>query len=98
PDLTAIYTMSDVMAVGACRQLVSINKKVPDDISVIGFDGIPLAEYYCPKLTTVRQLQDELVEYGLDILLSAIERKSKPVHKIVPFEFIQGESVKKIEN
>lgn len=97
PDLTAIYTMSDVMAVGACRQLVSINKKVPDDISVIGFDGIPLAEYYCPKLTTVRQLQDELVEYGLDILLNAIERKSKPVHKIVPFEFVQGESVKKIE-
>ena len=67
------------------------------DISVIGFDGIPLAEYYCPKLTTVRQLQDELVEYGLDILLNAIERKSKPVHKIVPFEFVQGESVKKIE-
>lgn len=96
PDVTAVYTMSDVMAVGACRQFASMQKKVPDDISVTGFDGIRLAEYYCPRLTTIRQSQDELVESGLDILLTAIEKQAKPIHKIIPFEFIQGESVKNI--
>ena len=50
PDLTAVFAMSDVMAIGAARALKDMGKRVPEDISVIGFDGITLADYYNPKL------------------------------------------------
>jgi len=96
PDLTGIFTMSDVMAMGAIRQLKDLGYSVPDDISVVGFDGISLADYYCPRVSTIKQPEDELVEKGLDLLLNCIDNQSKPVHLHIPFEFITGESVKKI--
>ena len=70
--------------------------KIPDDISIIGFDGISLADFYCPRLTTIRQLSDPLVDEGLRILLDSIENNAPPVNKFIPFEFVQGESVKHI--
>ena len=94
PDLTAIFTMSDVMAVGACRFLKNIGQSVPEDVSVTGFDGLSLASYYCPKITTIKQLSDRLAIEGLDLLLKCIEKKEKAKHIILPFEFIEGESVK----
>lgn len=97
PDLTAIFTMSDAMAIGAIRKLSDMGKRVPEDVSVIGFDGIALGDYLCPRLTTIRQLEDRLVEEGLDALLDCIEKKNPPSHRLIPFEFVEGESVKNIE-
>lgn len=94
--ITAIYTMSDVMAIGACRKLKDMELSVPDQISVIGFDGIDIGAYMCPRLATIRQLKEEMVEKGLYVLLDCIERNGKSVHLHVPFEFVKGESVKKI--
>lgn len=96
PEMTAIFAMSDVMAIGACRQLKDMGYSVPDDISVIGFDGISLSEFYSPRLTTIRQLRDALADEGLSILLNCIENNSEPVNKFIPFEFVQGESVKRV--
>lgn len=96
PDMTAIFAMSDAMAIGASRQLTDMGYKIPDDISIIGFDGISLADFYCPRLTTIRQLSDPLVDEGLRILLDSIENNALPVNKFIPFEFVQGESVKHI--
>ncbi len=96
PDLTAIYTMSDAMAIGACRQLRDMGYSIPGDISIVGFDGLPITEYYHPRLTTIRQSADNLADSGLEILLNCIERDAAPVHKVIPFEFIKGESVKNI--
>ena len=93
PDITAIYAMSDVMAIGACRKLTDMGIKVPEQISIIGFDGIELSSYTSPRLTTILQLKDELVEQGISILLDNIERNGKAIHK---FDFMEGESVKKI--
>ena len=97
PDITAVFTMSDAMAIGACRAFWDLGYKVPDDISVIGFDGLTISNYFCPRLTTIRQIEEELAGEGLNVLLDSIENKASCCHKIVPFEFIQGESVKKIE-
>ena len=96
PDITAVYTMSDVMAIGACRKFADMNIKVPDQVSIIGFDGIELTSFLCPRLTTILQLKDELVEQGISILLDNIERNGKAIHKLIKFEFMEGESVKKI--
>lgn len=98
PDITAVFTMSDSMAMGAIRKLCDMGYSVPENISVTGFDGTPMSEYVCPRLTTIRQKIDELVSKGLDVLLNCIEKKMKCVHLLVPFEFIEGESVKTLND
>lgn len=95
-SLTAVFAMSDVMAIGAIRALRDCGKNVPKDISVIGFDGIPLAEYYNPKLTTIKQQNDMLARRSVDILFGMVELNRPAVHEIVPFQLLEGESVAKI--
>lgn len=93
PDLTAIFAMSDVMAIGAIRALRDLGRRVPEDISVVGYDGISIARYCVPRLTTVRQDTGRLAERGVDILLRGIERAGRPVHEVIPFQLVEGESV-----
>lgn len=96
PDVTAIFTMSDVMAVGAIRALKDIGKRVPEDISVIGFDGIEISRFYNPRLATIEQAQDKLAKGGVDILVANIRKTSGAVHQEVPFKLIEGDSVIKL--
>lgn len=93
PDLTAIFAMSDVMAIGVVRALCDLGKRVPEDISVIGYDGITSAKFSVPRLATIQQDTRRLAERGTDILLHNIERLPHPVHEVVPFRLIPGESV-----
>lgn len=96
PEVTAIFAMSDVMAIGAIRALIDMGYKVPEDISVIGFDGTMLAEYSHPRLTTIKQQYKVLATRSIEILFGQIELNRKPVHELIPFELIQGESVKAV--
>ena len=98
PDITAIFTMADVMAVGAIRTLNDLGYSVPKDISVTGFDGLDLAEYCSPRLTTIRQKKELLVEQGFSILLDCIEHNKSSRHTLVPFEFLKGESVRDLND
>ena len=93
PDLTAIFAVSDVMAMGAIRALADLGRKVPEDISVVGYDGITTGQYFLPRLTTVRQDIQQLAELGVDALLRSILRRSPSVHGLVPFHLVEGESV-----
>ena len=95
-NITAVFAMSDVMAVGAVRAIRDRGLQVPEDISIIGFDGIPLANYYNPKLATVKQQYQILAVRSVEILLGAIDLKKPAVHEIIPFELVAGESVKQI--
>lgn len=97
PDLTAIFAISDVMALGAIRALCDLGKRVPEDISVVGYDGIVIGQYSLPRLTTVRQDTQQLAERGVDALLRSIQRRSPPVHELVPFHLIEGESVAQLD-
>lgn len=96
PDVTAVFAMSDVMAIGAVRALFDMGYQVPEDISVIGFDGTTLAEYYNPKIATIKQQYKTLATRSVEILFGQIELKKEPVHEIVPFEFMNGESIRVI--
>ena len=98
PNLTAVFAMSDVMAIGAIRALVDKGYQIPRDISIIGFDGTVLAEYYHPKLATIKQQYRILAIRGVEILFGQIEWRKEPIHELVPFEFINGESVRIINN
>lgn len=96
PDITAIFAMSDLMAVGAIRALYDRGLRVPQDISVTGFDGIELADYVIPKITTIRQNTERFAQRSVSILLRCIEEGTGAVHEMIPFELREGESVKTI--
>ncbi|HHV80533.1 TPA: LacI family transcriptional regulator [bacterium] len=69
---TAIFACNDLMAVGAIKALRKRNLDVPNDVSVIGFDGIPLCEYIEPALTTVVQPIYEMGKTAAELLLESI--------------------------
>lgn len=95
PDLTAIFAISDVMALGAIRALWDQGLRVPEDISVVGYDGIVIGQYSLPRLTTIQQDTQRLAERGVDTLLRGIVLGGcRPVHELVPFRLVQGESVR----
>ena len=95
--ISAVFAMSDTMAVGAIRAICDSGKRVPEDISVMGFDGISLAEFYNPKIATIRQEYKKLAERSTTILLNMIELGEAASHEIIPFELVEGESVKNIK-
>ena len=93
PELTALFCISDVMAIGAIRAIRDLGRSVPEDISVVGYDGIPLGQFSLPRLATVRQDTQRIAEQGVDLLLGSLQRRRAPVHEVVPFQLIPGESV-----
>ena len=93
PEVTALFCMSDVMAIGAIRALRDEGLTVPDDISIVGYDGIELAEYYNPKITTIRQMQEKLAVRGVQILIDSI-KSGTAVHEVIQHELLLGESVR----
>lgn len=95
PDMTAIFAISDVMAIGALRAIHDRGLRVPEDLSLIGYDGIEQVDYCVPRLSTIRQDVEQLARRGVDILLKQIDG-AQAVHEIVSVAFIQGESVRTI--
>ena len=94
-EFTALYCISDALAVGAMRALYEAGIKVPEDVSVAGFDGIGLGQYYTPNLTTIKQPVEEMALETIHILFGAIKKKPH-IQKIFTGELVERESTKKI--
>lgn len=96
-DFTAVFAMSDVTAIGAIRAIYEAGKRVPEDISVIGFDGIETGQYIVPKLTTIKQPDEQIAERVVDILLKHMNGDKTMVYERVTFSLMEGDSVRSIE-
>ncbi|WP_244374169.1 LacI family DNA-binding transcriptional regulator [Streptomyces griseorubiginosus] len=72
PDVTAVFCANDHMALGLLRALQQAGLRVPEDISVVGFDDMPETEYFGPSLTSVRQDFDELGRRALRLLIEIV--------------------------
>lgn len=83
---TAVFCANDEMGVGAVKAAWHMGLRVPDDISIVGFDDIPLSQYCQPSLTTVRQPIEEIGAAALTALVAMIERKDKPKSATYPTE------------
>ena len=85
-NFTAIFCFNDICAFGAIRAIDDVGLRVPEDISVVGFDDISSAEYHQPSLTTVRQPLREMGTRGARILLDRINHPNKAYPKEVVME------------
>lgn len=72
PAVTAVFSANDHMALGLLRALQQAGLRVPEDISVVGFDDMPETEYFGPSLTSVRQDFDELGRRALRMLIEIV--------------------------
>jgi DNA-binding LacI/PurR family transcriptional regulator len=88
-DVTAIFVANDQMASGVLHALFEAGRRVPQDVSVVGFDGIPEGEFFNPPLTTVQPDYTEIGRRSLHLLRSEIEagRRAK-IHEIIPAELM----------
>jgi DNA-binding LacI/PurR family transcriptional regulator len=72
--VTAVFAAGDEMAIGLIRALADADRRVPDDVSVVGIDDNPVSAYVTPPLTTVRQPFDAAAREGVELLVQAIEK------------------------
>jgi DNA-binding LacI/PurR family transcriptional regulator len=83
PHLTAIFATNDLLAIGAVQALMTLGRKVPDEISVIGITDIQLAHQVHPALTTVAINTSAVAELSIDMLIRLIHRPDEPPSMIV---------------
>jgi LacI family transcriptional regulator len=82
PLPTAIFASNDLSAFGAMDAAREYGLRIPDDISIIGFDDIPQASFVYPKLTTVRQPLEHMGQVAVKMLLEQIEDQSRPPQRV----------------
>jgi LacI family transcriptional regulator len=86
---TAIFLANDMMAIGAIKSLAEHGLRVPEDLSIIGFDDVPMAQYCAPPLTTVRQPAFEKGALAAQMLIECLEgEECVPQSRTLPVELI----------
>ncbi|MGH9106216.1 MAG: LacI family DNA-binding transcriptional regulator [Acidimicrobiales bacterium] len=79
---TAIFAANDLSALGVIRAAREVRVRVPEQLSVVGFDDLPLAEWTTPALTTVRQPLTEMAGVAVRTLLNSAETTGAPKHRV----------------
>jgi LacI family transcriptional regulator len=79
---TAVLTSNDLTAIGALRAITRVGLRVPEDISVVGFDDIELSQFTQPPLTTVRLSRDELGRRAFDLLYETVQGNQRSGREI----------------
>ena len=95
-DITAVFCMSDITAIGAMRAIHDAGLSVPQDISVLGFDGIQLGRFCVPQLASMQQPQQDIAGKSVTLLLAQIEKQAPAQAVILRASLIEGESVKAV--
>jgi len=72
-DMTAVFAFADILAIGAAKAVFSMGFSIPEDVSIVGFDGIEMAEYYHPSLDTVFQPATEMALSSIEILFDMMQ-------------------------
>ena len=97
-ECTAIYAISDLVAMGVCRALTEEGKSIPNDYSVMGYDGLEILKYYNPSLTTIKQPVKEMARRSVKTLFDMIKGTQDIVHCVMECELIERESTASIND
>jgi len=91
PHLTAIVCLNDRMALGAMQYARAVGLQIPQDLSVVGYDDIPSAQYAVPPLTTINQQAPELGQVATQMLFELLT-DGEPASVVLPTELLIRES------
>jgi DNA-binding LacI/PurR family transcriptional regulator len=94
----AVFVASDVVALGAIGALRETGRRIPADVSVVGFDDIPLAAFFDPPLTTVRLPAFELGQAAGRALIHRIADRATPDRTLLPIELVIRSSTRAVAN
>lgn len=97
-DFTAVYAIADSLAIGACRAINENNKKIPEDYSVAGFDGLEAGEFYNPPLTTIRQPLEKIAKETVELLFKIMQKDGSNRQIVLPGELVIRESTKELSS
>lgn len=90
---TAVFVAGDQMAIGAIEAVHEHGLRVPEDISIIGYDDIEMIKYITPKLTTIRQDTDEIGEAAAELLIEQMTAKERRTERrVIPVTLIERAS------
>ena len=98
PEIDAVFSCNDFMALGAMKAAQSAGRRIPDDLAIVGFDDVDQANYFSPSLTTIRQDPQDLGRRSvieIDRLVSELDREKVDAGKnkhIFQMELIVRES------
>ena len=98
---TAVFACNDLMALGVLRGLRKTRLTIPADLSLVGFDDIPLASVVSPALTTIAQPILKISELAIELLIDRIQNKSSEFeekHIVLPTQIVIRESCKNMES
>lgn len=95
-EFTCIYAITDTLALGACRAIFDAGKNVPLDYSVAGSDGLDIAEYYRPSITTMHQAREKVAEETIKVLFALIDKKEVDTMRMYPGTLVERESTRKL--
>jgi LacI family transcriptional regulator len=95
-SFTALFAMADILAIGAIRALRDAGLRVPEDVSVMGYDGLSIGAFLVPQLSTVGQSVAVMARESVALLLECMEKDAEARHVVVPFTIYQRESIRNI--
>lgn len=95
-DITAIFSISDIMAVGAAKSIADHGLRIGEDISVMGFDGMEISKYYNPGITTVKQPKKDIANSSIELLLGLLDKKEENKHIVFEAKIIERDSCRNL--
>jgi DNA-binding LacI/PurR family transcriptional regulator len=95
-EFDAVFGLNDALALGAMRALQEAGLRIPEDVSVVGFDDIDEAQYTLPSLSTINPGREQIAALAVELLLARIRdgggRPAEPREVLVDFEVVVRES------
>ncbi|MGO1368380.1 LacI family DNA-binding transcriptional regulator [Senegalia sp. (in: firmicutes)] len=95
-DISAVFSVSDIMAIGAAKAILKRGLKIPEDISIIAFDGIEYSHYFHPSISTIEQPKEQFAHKSIDILIDLIDKKIEHQHIVLDTKLLKRKSCKHI--
>lgn len=93
PDTTAVFCMSDSVAMGVIRALQDLGKRVPEDVSIFGFDGTETGKFFVPRLSTIKQPVEDIARESVRVLMDMLQNNTAPANVVVEASMQLRESV-----
>jgi LacI family transcriptional regulator len=92
PRLTAVFALSDEMGAAVVNELQRMGRRVPEHVSVLGFDNTPTSQHVQPALSTIAQPLERMGELAVERLLASEEPGGGPVPRILPHRVLERRS------